>query len=382
MEVIKSFSLCIVLLSSFTIFPMEHECLAEVGNIAIENPMFGSVVQDNILQKIWDKIDRDYVKVGDSVMNRYPYLRPLVGSALSLCRAYCITPEQAKNVLWKIETDVALEINDKKYGKSILNELAVGHWYVQYLMQVLADRAVCTLEGVTGLNIDALHHNTHEELVQEIAFSKARTTVFDKNLGQKLIDIVPQTISDIHFTVLYHPHGNVNPDSLQMSDDDKYLQAKADNGVFAVWEMHTGEIIKASQIDVKQWNRVKTSYIDDNHQKRSLFGVYACESVERYRVVDTNDNYCAMMSDAYTSIDSEFLPKEAQNNPQAIIVFKRPQEVSYLCQKAFDNSYTSIKALQTLRDSAAMEAITGFPRKNLKRVIDNRIKALEVPVIK
>ena len=337
---------------------------------------FFGVIKDDTVQTIWDKIDREHVGVSNCVMNLHWHLRSAVGSLLSICKGrLMMTPERAKKEMNAIESYISS--NDDVDKKDVLQKLIAQHWYVNYLIQALACNTFNELEYVTGETIDTVYNDVDEKISQRLARFKAYNMFFNKSQDWKLIDIIPQVISDIHFTVLYHSHGDVQPDSLKMSSDGKYLQATTTDklNITQVWEMQTGKTVNELDINVEQWNRGMT-YADHSHYEQAALGGYSCSPIERYRVCDKEDNYCAMVAHPYMSIDSEFFPKDVVHNSKAIILFKRPKEVSYLGQKAFDNSYTKIDELKALENSKIINDIQGFPKENLKRVIENRITEL------
>jgi hypothetical protein len=373
MAIIKTFSLCIVMLSSFNLFTMEHEMLATLANVDSSAKVIST--QEIALNKVWDSIDRNLVGVSDCVTRNNCVLASLVGTCLTVYKGRKIKPKQSVDEMNRIKTWIESAIESDKSRCCIFKTLVDRHWYVQYLMQALVDENVHHLECVTGNTIDELYDKysgANENKMQDIAIAAAYKKFFDDNLDKKkLTDIMPLVMSDIHFTVLYHPNKkDIKPDSLKMSSDGKYLRAADERNIYLKLEMETGKSLGINGIDSIEWISGKTD------AQESVFGVYSCVAMDRYKVVDKKDMYYAQVSDAYTVIDSEFFKKEDQNNPQAIILFKRPQKISYLCQKAFDNSYGNSKELQALRDSRAYKSVEGFPKENLARVIENRIKQL------
>ncbi len=354
MAAIKSFFLCIVMLSFVSSYAMENTSTKEkFVNVHVIN--------------VWNKIDRDHVGVSDCVMNVQWHLRSLVGSCLSMYKGYRITPQQAAKEWDKIQSYIPPYIKKE----SVLEELVERHWYVNYVMQALADQKARELEDITGSNVINKLHDLKK--VDSVVFSYA----CNKFLNKSLLGMMPENISDIHFIALEHPDGNVNPASLAMSADDKYLRATSNNGTYAVWEMETATLVDRSNAEENRaWWKKSDLYADYSHKKQNLFGGYSSVFMERYRVTSNGDQYCAMATNAYMSIDSEFLPVEIARNPKAILLFKKPEAISYFCQKAFDNSYTKSAELSHLRNSTVVKSIQGFPRQNLERVIDNRIKTL------
>ena len=277
----------------------------------------------------------------------------------------------------KIESYIIAADTDKK---SVLHKLVTQHWYVNYLMQALVCKKVEELDDITGLTIDKLYDDqlyvdSDENDAKRIASNVVYKLFFDNAIGKKLTAIMPTVLSNIHFTVLYGPHGNINPSSLSMSANGKYLRATDDNNNHSIWDMKTGEIINSLQIERIEWISGH-KYEDYKHKDKAVLGGYSCLFEERYRVIDNDDNYCAMVTNPYMSIDSEFFPRDIAHNRKAIVLFKRPEVASYLCQKAFDNSYIRFADLVNLSDSKAFKAVEGFPQKNLERIIGNRIQQL------
>ena len=59
-----------------------------------------------------------------------------------------------------------------------------------------------------------------------------------------------------------------------------------------------------------------------------------------------------------------------------IMLFNRPQEVSYLSQQAFYNSQNDHQELVDLSNSKSVAAIKGYPKNNLEQRIEKRIQEL------
>lgn len=348
MTIIKSFLLCITVLSSFNIFAMRRQ---------LTN-----------LEVVWNKIDKDYVGMSDCALNSQWHLRSFVGSCLSYGHSFFMTPETAKKELNQILNNIPSSCDSNK--EYIVNRLLERHWYVQYLVQCLADQKARELEDITGSNV--INRFRNEKKIDSIVFSYA----CNKFLNKSLLVMMPENISDIHFIALEHPNGNVNPSSLAMSGDGKYLRATSDNGTHAVWEMETATLVNGYiPENCISWKK-SDIYADYSHKKQNIFGGYSAVFMERYRVISQCDQYCAMPTNAYMAIDPEFLPKEVAHNPRAIILFKKPEATSYFCQEAFDNSYTNSAELIHLLNSNVVQSMKGFPRKNLERVGKNRIEFL------
>ncbi len=350
--------LYIVMLNSFCLFAMKYEDVNKLNS-------------DIYAADIRDIIDRDHLGINEDVC-----FRKLIGVCVSWYKNKLLTYQKATDEMNKIESYITKDM-DKK---SVLQKLVAQHWYVNYLMQALVYKKTEELDDITGLTIDKLyddelHVDSDDNGAQRIASNGASKLFFGKDINKKLTAIMPTLLSDIHFTVLYGPHGNIEPSSLGMSANGKYLRATDDNNIHSIWDMKTGEIINSLQIESIEWVNGH-NYVDYEHKNNALLGGYSCIFEERYRVSDKHDNYCAMVTNSYMPIDSEFFPIDVAHNRKAIVLFKRPEVASYLCQKAFDNSYIRVAELVNLSDSKAFKAIEGFPRKNLERIIGNRIGQL------
>lgn len=346
--------LYIVMFNSFCLFAMKYDDVSKLN-------------ADTCAADIRDRIDRDHLGVNEDAC-----FRRLSGSLFSWFRNKFLTYKIATKEMNKIESYIPKDA-DKK---SVLQKLVAQHWYMNYLMQALVCQKVEELDDITGRTIDRLYSDELYGVSDENGAKKiASKLFFDNAIGKKLIDIMPTVLSNIHFTILYGPHGNINPSSLGMSANGKYLRATDDDNIHSIWDMKTGEIINSLQIENIEWIR-RHKYVDYEHKNNALLGGYSCMFEERYRVIDNDDNYCAMVTNSYMPIDSEFFPIDAAHNRKAIVLFKRPEVASYLCQKAFDNSYIRFAELVQLSGSKAFNAVEGFPQKNLERIISNRIQQL------
>lgn len=349
MVTIKGFSLHIVMLSFFSLCGMEHAD-------------FDKIIDDRCVEDICNTIDRDHLGISENIC-----FKSIMRAGLSWYKNKFLTYQKAIDEIDKIQNYIPV-MNDEKH---VLQKLVAQHWYVNYLMQALVYKKIYDFEDVTGSTIDRVCAT--ENIAERIALSCAYKSFFCKPLRGKLTAMIPSVVSDIHFTVLYGPHGNLKPSSLAMSSDGIYLRATDCNNVDSVWNMETADLVDKSNLSEDTKWTCAYSYEDHYQYKNATFGMY-CTFTERYRVTDKNDNYCAMVSNSCMPIDSEFFPVEVARNPKAIILFKRPKNVSYLCQKAFDNSYLKKEELRKLRDSETIKGIKGFPQKNLEKLINNRIE--------
>jgi hypothetical protein len=343
-----------LILSSLNLFAMEFVARQQLD-------------VDTCIENVRDQIDENILGITKDSCGR-----SLQVMFLSWYKNRWLTDTQAMQEMKRIESYIPSNMSDS-HRRRVFYTLVTQHWYVDYLDKALMRDKINDLGSVTGLTIDTMNNNTDDSIAQERAHNLARSQFFNALMSKKLTDIMPRVLDDIHFTILYGDN-DIQPNSLVMSADSQYLRATDCTGTHMTWELKTGDKVNPEKIDlVTQWVRGRM-YCDD--YKNSLFGLYDHTFEEQYRVVDKNDNYCAMVTHPDMAINGEFFPKEAAHNRKAIILFKRPQEQSYLCQKAFDNSYMNSVNLVKLDMSKTLENIEGFAKNNLKGRIKNRIKEL------
>jgi hypothetical protein len=329
---------------------------------------------ETCVENIRDIIDEKHLKIAKDVC-----LRSLQGACISWCRNQYLTYKKATTEMQQIESYIPSNMQNNNRMR-VLDTLVVKHWYVNYLIQALVRQKSNEFENVTGFTIDTLYCGAQscsvrdENIVEKSVSHEAWNVFFDNIEKKRLIDIMPRILDDIHFTVLY---GNsaIKSSSLMISSDSKYVRATDDTKSYMIWDTETGETVDSAQIASQNIAWVSGHmYADD--RKNSAFGVYGNTLEEGYRVINTTDTYCAITTHPDMVINGEFFSKAIARNRKAIILFKRPQMVSYLCQKAFNNSYLRSNELLQLSQSDTFKAIEGFPRKNLERFIENRRKKL------
>jgi hypothetical protein len=330
--------------------------LCSLNVFAMEDVQFNS---DTCAENIHNLIDKDFLGMSEDMC-----FRPVVGTILSWCRSIGLTSEQAAQEMSKIESYIPGEQCVDRWH--VLCKLSTDHWYVHYLMCALVRSKMNELEGVTGLTVDQVYSNNGENDTQKIVNNVAHTRFYNNVIDQPLIEIIlaeSLELPDIHCITLNG--SDIRPLSLCMSSDSKYLRA-IDNEQYVVWNMNTGEKIDLVKIIHQniEWS-TGDPYADDTHAKKHIFGNYAYTFQGKYKVIDEKNNYCATVRDP-----------DFDGCCKTIILCKRPQEASYICQKAFYNSYTQVNTLNELSESAAMKVIEGFPRKNLETLISTRIKQL------
>jgi hypothetical protein len=342
MIMLKRYSLYALMLNSFCLFAMEH------AKIVILNV-------DTCAADIRDKIDRDHLGINKNIC-----FRRIVGSCVSCYKNKLLTYQKAADEMNKIESYISSEEVNKKL---VLEKLAAHHWYVNYLMQALVCKKIDELEDVKGSTIDALYDFIDESDVEKMVYNEA---------CKKLFLNVPHGLWNIHCTVLYGPNGDLQPSSLAMSTDGTYVRATDFNNAHLVWDMKEGKRIFLSGEDRKNVTWVH----GDNNKNNSLLGVYSSDLYEkRYSVSDDNDKY-------YATVDQPGAFSFLKNSPveikdcKAIILSTRSQEASFFCQQAFANSYKNREELIALRDSKSINAIEGFPKNNINKLIESRIDEL------
>jgi hypothetical protein len=156
-----------------------------------------------------------------------------------------------------------------------------------------------------------------------------------------------------------------------MSTDGNYVRATDYNNAHLVWDMKEGKRIFLSGEDRKNvaWAR------GDKHINNPLLGAYSSLYEKGYSVSDDNKNYYATVHNPSVFICLRSLVEI--KDCKAIILSKRLQEkASCFCQRAFANSYKNREELIALRDSKSINAIEGFIKNNLNKLIENRIDQL------
>ncbi len=357
---IKRYFLPVLMINSFCLFAMETD-LIDVG---IE------------VEQIRDKIDQDHLGMSKDI-----WFRGIRGTCKSLYKSIGLAQDAIEEEMLKIESYISVNA-DKEL---VLKKLEQRHRYVGCLLQVLVWAKIAEIEEVKGSTIDKLCMSTDETGFKKIVHAYALQKFFSDRDKHKYVDgsewnWLMSNLSrsnDIHFTVLYEHKSAIQASTLATSSDGKYLQSTDCGGNKIIWDMQQGVKINNADIQHECLEWVPASWCRDSGTKRHF-------------VLDETENYYATSNitdipqgmvfpyEAVWGVPVANLPVKIKENVPAIVLFKRPQEISYLCHQAFYKSKKSRDELIALRDSKSLAAIEGFPQKNLKNRIENSINKIIV----
>jgi len=323
-----------------------------------------------VINEIHNKIDEDHLGI-----TKNTWCKRVVGSYRSLYKGYYLTNEQVRDEMELIEGYIPG--NNKEL---VLEKLEKQHWYVNYLLQASLTSKIKEIENVKGSTVDILYNPTTQEGFKRMVHVRALQKYFDESrIKRSLFCGVPMgKLGDIHWILLYGHQKKIDPTSLCMSYDGKYLQSKdEDNSEKIIWDMEQG--IKTN------FSGVESTFNDIQWRKSKYAGL------GRFCVVDKTDNYFA---EVYTHLvdtgengpirhvweigQASNIPVRIEKNEPAVILFTRPKEMSYLCQEAYYNSKHDLQELAALHKSKSFEDIQGYPKNNLEQRIKERIKELEL----
>lgn len=258
-------------------------------------------------------------------------------------------------------TNLTSDMTDK-----IFEKLSNTHWYVNYLAAAYIQEQLKNFETVTCSTIDQLLYPkfTNDPYGTKKMFHQKASTLFAETfkLTDKLWRITYQTFGKIHYTVLYGHKTDIDPNSITISKNNKYLKTTDKNNITITWDIKEGRQIKLQQ-DI-EWQ-------SNNDLKYSP----SC-------IIDTTDTYAACcingkgFSGKFTAakpaeIGIVPIPIEFEKDKPAVVLFRRPTLASYLCQELSDNNKNDKTQLAILKNTQSFKSIEGFPRKKLEQ--DNRI---------
>jgi len=340
MVVIKRYFLYGLMVSSFSLLAMEN-------NINQRDI-------DRYVKDVGDMVDLSFLNFNEDLICGFPHIKSLIGSFLSVCKGKLLTLEKAISDINLIKAYFMQKV-PKELRKPVFTEIIKQHWYVHYLIQTLVNKRCEELENVKGSTIDALYNPAHVQIdvvdndVREMVYGKAMAQFFVKAGIHNPLDCVPMNkFEAVHSIVLYGHTNDIHLASLVMSLDGKYLKSMDRMANEIVWDMQKGARVNVANLLAIAYDTIKWTpgfWVD-----RKMYGV-----------IDKTDTYYAVST----------CRQDFQNDP-AIVLFKRPQDVSYMCQKAFENSKNN-QELIALRDSEIIKSIEGFPQDNLKKLIVDQI---------
>jgi hypothetical protein len=325
MVAIRRYFLYGLMFNSFCLMAMEVKTFAEENAINL------------YVQKICDQIDSKHLKIDKNVC-----FRRIIGSVYSFIQSSFVPIEQVTAEMEKIESYISFDAD----REGVFKKLVAKHWYVNYLMRALVEKKIEDLNQVKGSTIDALYSVSNESVLKKVVHNCALETFFSKSgIRGQLEDMPRDWLNDIHCIILSTGRHGIQQRFVFMSSDGQYLRATDDYNNEIVWNMQQGVEVGLSDAD---YGQIKWTPGDWYSRKR-------------YCVTDTTNTYQA----------------ERYNfNHSLMILLKRPQEASYLCEKAFNNNKYHRQELVALRNSRTLQAIEGFPRDNFIKALDGHISAL------
>ena len=322
------------------------------------------------INKIHNKIDEDHLGI-----TKDTYFKKIVGSYRSFYKSYYLSNDQVKDEIERIESYIPG--NNKEL---VLEKLEQQHWYVNYLLQASLQSKIKEIENVKGSNIDLLYNPSNQAGFKRMVHLRALQKYFnDSRIKRSLFNGVPMgKLGDIHWAVLYGHQKGINSRVFHMSSDGKYLRSMSnDQSEIIIWDMEQG---------------LKTNLSGQENIFAELEWTQSeYAGFSRFCVVDKTDNYFAEVftpevrtgpnnppSNMVELYGPRKMPVKIEKNEPAIILFTRPQELSYFCQEAFYKNKNNLQELVDLQHSKSFDDIKGYPKNNLEQRIRERIKELEL----
>lgn len=346
--IIKKFFLCSLLLNSINFFAMKSDSITKQIN------QQAKVIHAEIDKKILG-IDSD------------SYFKATIESLKSYYHTSYLSDEQIIEKMQKVENCITENIkttnltNDMTY--MILEKLSNTHLYVGYLVQAYIQKYIKNFANVTCSTLDQLLYPkfANDPYGTKKMFHQKASTLFAEtfNLNDKLWKITYQTFGNIHYTVLYGHKVDIDPNSMTISKNNKYLKTTDKNHITITWNIKEGKQIKLQQ-EIEWQSNNDLKYTPD------------C-------IIDTTNTYAACCINGRgfsfekftaakpTDIGIISIPIIFEKNESVIVLFKRPTLASYLCQELFDNNKNDKLQLAILRNTQSFKSIEGFPRKRLEQ---------------
>lgn len=365
MTPIKKILLCTLILNSVSLFAAFNLPIHDLAvqkrkqraEKADKNDDFSRYRDKELIEKLCTRIDLRHLGV-----YRTDCCSHLIGSIRSYYKTICLPIETVTQEMQTIQNYIPSTVDQKP----IFKELVVKHYYVYYLMKALIEKKIQQFEDATGSTIDKLYSpvfTSDTTGMNEIIHTTAYQSFFDRaGIENKLTNdnlVRCRPLTDIQFIVLYGHENEINPRSLIMSSDSKYLQSTDCDNKRIIWDIKKGA--KADLTD-EECNTIQwaSAHLPDT--------MSCCAVDEKY-------NYYASSSKAGICRLHDFPIKAVPNKP-AIILYERPKPMTYLCRLAFKNGEFDRDELIALTKSNSIKAIEGFPRQNLENLINSRLKIL------
>jgi hypothetical protein len=362
MTTLKKYLLCLLMLNA-TIVTTMNACLNDVGIILEEmreqqleedkNDDFSQYVfEKELIEAIHRRIDLRHLNV-----SKYDFGKSLIGLLVSYYKTINISPEKATEELNTILSYIPTHCT--QHTENIVRKLIKKHAYVNFLVHVLMQEEFQKFDEVKGSTIDQLFNpgtTNDTSVIQEIVSEDARKFFFNNFKNNNELELPHRDFADIHFTVFYGHTNKIDPYSLQISSPSTYLRAKDKTGNKIIWLIATGEQVELSKESSKQIQ-------------------WASAEIPAYMqpcAVDTKNKYYATACATWFT----HLVKVKKDKP-AVVVYQHPKKISYLAQRAYENSQNNRDELIALQNSQTVKAIEGCPGKNLENLIKERIDLLQ-----
>lgn len=315
-------------------------------------------LEDVAAEDVCNAIDKNFFGVDKNAC-----FKTLIGSLCSLFYGNALTHDLAVADIKKIVSYIPLNVDQG----NVLRRTVEKHWYAHYVMQVLIREKIKEFKNIKGSTIDKLYNFIGENVSEIMVYNDARKLFFDNSgiehllhnngpagtftgVNYNFLYEPTHKFEDIHFTFLYGHDKEILPALLVMSSDSKYLRSTDVGSSEIIWDIREGTTVNLEKEDSDKikWDS-GSQYWYNNKQ---------------YCVIDKTNNY-------YATANNSYLPFKLKNKP-VIILFKRPQEISYLCQNVFCNNVWDRTELASLFNSESIKKIEGFPQKNLIKYLEKR----------
>jgi hypothetical protein len=286
-------------------------------------------------EKIRDKIDYEHLGV-----SKYCCMRPIIGSIYACSALRNICSNAAKKELKKIESYISC---NSVLDKNLYRFLVEHHWYVGGLVDFLSKFKEIQSGNTTGGLVDIvwLFDNPDKSKIETIIEKDTLYSFFSKK------DFLSQFQKMRTIELSGYDRG---PFVLELSGDEKYFRVIKGNEVIKVWNMQEAIPMtenKLNNITWTQFPKVSLSFsLDASSYSTDCFKV---------------------------RILPEF-PKKSEDMKFKITLTMKSFSFLYKCCCAFLNSNTKDMLIK-LKESQSFQNV-GFPRKNLEKLIDDKIEYL------
>jgi hypothetical protein len=353
MTAIKKYFLCVLMCNSLYLQAMKHDNIAQI---------------EQSVQEVCNKIDENFLGITpNGWFIPFNWFIPFIGAVCSTIKSFNLSKETAACNLQIIASYIRSYSNKKAIFKALVKK----HWLVHFLIQNLIQAKLNEFQNVTGFTIDALYKpdfSNDSADMETMIYTQASDYYFREAGIREPIYEIPNKNNDIHFTVLYGHTDDIDPNSLIMSSDGNYLKTKDYNKKSIIWDTKNG--IKTN---------VKNKQI--NWSSGPNYGDFTCDQYRNYLAISIKNSGIATGEDhAPSSLEEMEMPGKLRvivdHSKPAIVLYKRSQEISHLCQNAFHKSKDDLAGLTALLNSNSIKQIEGFPQKNLQKLIEERVSQL------